>query len=223
MEVTFGAVLSVALGVALAVAMLVFKPVTTARELPKDPAPDTVYYLEGSHDSAKARQAMAKGKRFAQGGSVELNEDELNAVTALEVRPPQAAKPADKKPAGKKAGEDKADAPPAVPLMTPGVPNFRIRHGVLQVAVPLTFSLLGFEQHLIVQTRGTFVKDGDVFVFDPDETYLGSCPLHRIPPVRRWFLHRIWSTIHVPENLVASWDQLANVAIEGPDLRLTMP
>ena len=218
-EVCFGAVLSVVLGIALAVTILVLKPVTTARELPKEPMPDTVYYLEGSHNPAKARQVAAKTKLFLQGSSIALDENELNALAALKAKPvekPAAVAPVDK--------DKPSEEPPAsAPLMSPGELNFRIREGVAQVALPLTFNLLGLEQTVMVQARGTFVKDGDRFVFDPTEAYLGSCPLHRLPPVRAWFLRRIWTNMNLPEDLVASWDRLSEVTIDGSTLHLTMP
>ena len=76
-EVFFGAALSVLLGVVLAAVFLVSKPVTTVKELPKEPVPKMVYYIEGSRESSKIRGVDAKRKLLAQGGSVVLSEDEL--------------------------------------------------------------------------------------------------------------------------------------------------
>ena len=84
-EVFFGAALSLLLGVVFAVAFLVFKPVTTVKELPKEPEKNTVYFLEGSRETSKTRQVTAKRTQMAQGQSVVLNHDELNTL----VMPPK--------------------------------------------------------------------------------------------------------------------------------------
>src|SRR5687768_12387337 len=85
-EVFFGAVLSVLLGVVLGAVYLVFKPVTSVKEMPKEPIPGMVYYIEGSREGSKIREVSAKRKLMAQGSSVVLNHDELNTL----VKPPTA-------------------------------------------------------------------------------------------------------------------------------------
>ena len=204
-EVIFSAVLSLLLGVVLAAVCLVFKPVVVAKELPKDRAPDTVYYVAGSHDSSKARQASAKEKAFLQGGSVVVNEDELNTILA----------PA--------APGGKAAAPAPTGVLTPGALNARIRDNVLQLAVPLHVSVAGFDQDLIAQARGGFEKNGDMFVFAPSEVYVGSCPVQRIPGLSAMLLKRVYAATPVPPEVVAAWQKLADVAVEGTTLRLSMP
>src|SRR5436190_13777499 len=81
-EVILGAVLSLVLGVALGLVLLVLRPTKTVRELPKEADRDAnlVYYVEGSKDTTKARQALAKRKAFAAGQSVSVIEDEINSL-----------------------------------------------------------------------------------------------------------------------------------------------
>src|SRR5687767_11071379 len=86
-EVIFGAALSVALGVVLAAAFFIFKPVTTVKELPKEPEAKMVYYIQGTRDSSKTREVGAKRRLLVEGQAVALNEDELNTL----VMPPTAA------------------------------------------------------------------------------------------------------------------------------------
>ena len=74
-EVILGALLSAVLGVVLAAGFFVFRPVTKVKELPKEPIPGTVYYIEGSRDYSNSRRLVAKQKFFLKGGSLVVNED----------------------------------------------------------------------------------------------------------------------------------------------------
>ena len=224
-EITLGAVLSVALGVVLGAVLLVLRPVTVVKELPKeaDRAPGIVYYPEGSRDSAKAKQAAAKRKLFAQGKTVTATEDEINSFIAP---PPVVAKP--KTPAPAKPGEKAAPAPaapaPSGEMLTAGSPNFRIRDDRMQLAVPVTISLFGvFEQQVTVLARGGFEKQGEVFTFTPETLYLGSCPMERLPFARGYVLKKFFSLVPVPEDIATAWPKLAAVSVEGNTLKLAMP
>jgi hypothetical protein len=216
-EVLLGAVLSLVLGVAIAAAFLVFNPVVTVKEMPKEPAKGVVYYIEGSRDGSKAKQAPAKQKTFVQGGSVTFNEDELNVIMG-------AAAPAAPAPApGKKAP---AAPEPAVAssgqTISAGSPNFKIKDSVLQIGVPLELSAFGFAKKVILQTRGGFAKNGDTVQFVPGELYLGSCPLQRLPGVQRILFQRVMAASKVPEELTAAWAKLASATVEGSNLQLSM-
>jgi hypothetical protein len=216
-EVLFGAVLSLILGVAIAAAFLVFTPVVQLKEMPKEPAKGVVYYIEGSRDSSKARQAATKQKTFLQGGSVAFNEDELNAIFGTAAPAAPAPAPGKKAPA--------APAPAAAPsgqAVTAGSPNFKIKDSVFQIGLPLELSAFGFAQKVILQTRGGFAKDGDTVRFMPGELYLGSCPLQRLPGVERLLFERALAASKVPEEMTAAWAKLANATVEGSNLQLSM-
>ncbi|MBS0632358.1 MAG: hypothetical protein JSS11_10615 [Verrucomicrobia bacterium] len=208
-EVILGAVLSVVLGVVLAAASLVLKPVVKAKELPKEPVAGTVYYLEGKTDSSLARQAVTKQNLFASGKSVAVTEEELNALVG---------------PAPAAPGKDPA-APAAAPsgALSYGTPNFRVRQGELQIAVPVRVAVVGLDANLIVQARGTFTRSGDVFVFSPNTVYVGSCPVDRLPVAEGYFMKKIMEAKALPEGAVAAWHQLSDVTVDGSTLRLTMP
>lgn len=205
-EVILGAVLSLLLGAALAAVYLVGQPVVTARERPKEAAPGAVYFLEGSRDSGKAREAKAKAQAFLQGSSVELNEDELNALFAPVAAPAAGAKGGPDAPGGKVAAS---------------APNFRVRDGVLQVALPLRVNVLGLDRAVIVQARGGFRKAGDGFVFAPDECYVGACPVQRLPLIEGVLMKRMLAATAVPEEMAAAWRALTDVAVQGSTLKLT--
>ena len=215
-EVILGAVLSLLLGAAIGMVLLVLRPVTTVTAMPKeaDRDPKAVYYVQGSRDPSKARQAHAKRQAFVSGQSVTVNEEELNALIAAMTSTPT----------GKAAETGKANEKSASEeTLATATPNVRIQDGTLQIGVPLTVNALGLNQKLIGQARGEFAKDGNVFVFEPSEFYLGSCPLQRVPFLASMVRNKLVATQAVPEDVKAAWLKLANVSIDGNALTLTMP
>ena len=214
LEVSLGALLSVVLGVVLAAAYFVFKPVTRVKELPKEPEAGMVYYIEGSRDYSNARRLTAKQKFFVKGGSVVLNEDELNSA-ANPVAAPAGPAPAN------------APPPPATPavLLSPGPPNFRIQAGILQITVPvrLKVDLAFLDQTVLIQMKGVFARRGDTFVYVPKSMYVGSCPVERLPMAMDFVVRKFLYSQPVPEDIAKAWSKLAEVTIEASTLRLTMP
>jgi hypothetical protein len=226
-EVILGAVLSLLLGAVLGAALLVLKPIKQVRELPKEADRDAsvVYYVEGSKDTTKARQALAKRKAFVEGQSVSVTEDEINSLVTVKEPPPAAPDPkADKKAKSTdKAGKavDKAAAA-ASDMLATGAPNVRIRENVMQIGVPVTVGAMGVDAKVIVFGRGTFAKEGDVFVYQPAELYLGSCPVQRLPFISSYVRNKFLSSALVPEDIATAWKKLANVTVEGNALKLAM-
>lgn len=204
-EVILGAVLSVLLGLVLAVCHLVLKPVATVRELPKELVAGQIYYIEGSRDATKGRGWLAKRQAFCSGQSVELSEEELNTAVVS---------PTEKPPAEAAAASQEA-------MLSPGLLNFRIADGKLHFGVPLKTFLL--DRPVILQARGSFVLSGEQFRFEPELFYLGSCPLHKIPLLRSALLKRVPGAQSIPEDLRSAWSKLSAVSIEGRVLKLSMP
>ncbi|MEO6875535.1 MAG: hypothetical protein ABI222_12020, partial [Opitutaceae bacterium] len=172
--------------------------------------PGMVYHIDGSRDYANARRLTAKQRFFVKGGSVVVNEDELNAAAnpiAAPV-PPGSAPP-----------------PPPTTVITPGAPNFRIHDGALQLSVPvrLRWELASLDTIVLVQATGGFAKVGDTFVFVPKTVYIGSCPVERIPHATDWVMKKIYEAQTIPPEIVAAWGKLADVTVEGSTLHLTMP
>jgi hypothetical protein len=214
-EVILGAVLSLILGVAVGAVLMVLQPVISVKEPPKEPIAGAVYYIQGlPGDANKARVAMGKRKAFVEGQSVKVTEDEINALASAAAAPSApAAKPGEKAaPAAAKTNE----------TLSTGVPNFRVRDGRMQIAVPVTVNVMGFEQKLVAQARGGFEKSGDVFAFEPNEMYLGSCPIQRLPFLAGYVKAKIATSQKVPDDIAAAWAKLANVSIEGNTLNLAV-
>lgn len=236
-EVTIGALLSVIIGAVLGVVFLVFKPVITVKEVPKEEELDrsSVYFIEGARDTAKAKLATAKRKTFAGGGSVVVDENELNSFGPAPGAPIKPVVPA---PGAKAAPAAKTPPPAATPAATPGAPaaaptglfgyapgapNFRINDSALQLGVPVKVNLYGLELTVVVQGRGTFVKTGETFVYEPTTLLVGSCPVDRLPMARAWVMKKVFETQPVPEDIAKVWGNLSEVAVVGTALKLTMP
>lgn len=217
-EIVLGVVLSVLLGVVIAAALLILRPVVTAKETPKEPARGAVYYIEGSKDATKGRTGLAKRKSFAEGQSVTLSEDEINTILGAK---PEAAAPG----APAKGADKGKEAPPPASddTLALGTPNVRIKDGDLQFGVPVTINALGLGQKVIVQAHGGFVKTDNGFVYEPTSIYFGSCPVHRLPFLAGYVRSKALGRQQIPEDIKASWAKLSNVALEGSTLKLTMP
>ncbi len=218
-EVIFGAALSVVLGAALGALGLVFKPTVTVKELPKEPVAGVIYFIEGSRDANKGKQAAAKRKAFAQGatGVFSITEDDLNTLVGP-------AKPAAAPTAAPKPGEKPAPAVAAPEeFLTAGTPNFRIRAGVVQIGFPVTISALGVQVSVVVQAQGAFAKKGDTFVFEPETLLVGSCPVQRLPYASTYVTKKFLASQTVAEDIAAAWPKVASIAVDGSALKLTMP
>lgn len=220
LEVGLGAVLGLLLGVVVACVFLVLKPVKTVKEPAKEPVAGTIYYLPGSENSAKSRGWQQKQQSLVANGTVELNEEELNAWAAA--MRPAAAKPATPAKPGAKAGaKPEPAAPPATAgLLTTSAPNFRIKDGLMQIGVKCTVSVAGISQEVLLVATGSFRKGSESIVFVPASFYVGSCPLHKIPGVTGPLLRKIAALQPLSAELRAAWDRLTAVELEGSTLRL---
>jgi hypothetical protein len=214
-EVILGAILGFLVGIVAACVFLTFKPVKSVMEIPKEPERDVVYYIPGTESSQKSRTWQTKRKEFLAGTTVRLVEDELNAWagTLAEAAPP-AAKPA-KDGAAK---PDQAAAPSGI--FIPGKPNFRIREGRLQIALPCTLNWFGVTKDVTIVATGAFRRSGDEFIFDPESVYLGSCPLHLLPNLAGMLVSHLTSKERIPDEIRTAWVKLTDVGIENGALKL---
>lgn len=202
-EVIIGAFLSIGIGATLAFAWLVMKPVEKVREIPEEPVPGMVYFIEGSRNGSIGAAWERKTQLFVSGRSVALSEQELNE-------------------AARKLGADakKKDDADKDAIVTPGTLNFRISDGELQIALPLDLNVYGFKAKVQVVSRGGFERSGDHFVYAPSSIYVGSCPIERIPQIGGILLGKIWEAMSQQEEVRTAWNSLANVTVEGRTLNL---
>jgi hypothetical protein len=220
-EVALGAILGLIAGLLCACVYLVFKPVQSVKELPKEPVRGTVYYIPGSDNTAKAKALTAKQKTFIAGGSVELNEDELNAWSAATF----GANPVPAKPGAKPAGpaqKGDAAAPAFDGIFNPDRPNFKIKDGTLQIGFKCILNWYGLTHEVIVLTTGTIQPSGDDFVYVPTTLYLGSCPVHLIPGAPKPLLEHLLAKKKAPDEIKSAWAKATDVTLDGSTLKVTM-
>jgi hypothetical protein len=183
--------------------------------------------MEGSKDATKGKPWAAKRKQLVAGTSVTLTDDELNAVFAPAPEPAKPAPPpaAKGKPAAP-AAPAAPSAPPPLPAnagpIVPGTPNFRLSDGKLQIALPCTLNVLGFNQQVVVLATGTFAKAANGFVFAADDFYVGSLRVSRLPMIEGLVTKKILEAQPPPDDLVTAWQKLSDVSIDGKTLKLTM-
>ncbi len=206
-EVTIGALLSVGIGAVLAGTWLMLKPVEKVRSLPDEPKEGVVYFVEGARNGSIGRSWERKSQLFVSGGAIDLNEQELNEAARKLTSDAQRAQDKD---------EEEG-------LITPGQLNFRIDDGELQVALPLALNVYGMKADVHMVARGSFVKKGERFVYDPSTIYIGSCRIDRLPQIGGVLLGKIWEAMSQQEEIKAAWDALGNVTVEGRRLRLMTP
>ncbi|MBT5903527.1 MAG: hypothetical protein HOH58_15610 [Opitutaceae bacterium] len=201
-EVTFGALLSIALGGILATGYLIAQPVESVRALPREPDPDKVYYVKGSARSSLGGQWLRKKQLLTEEGSIqlELNEDELNTWHS-----------------SSKAKSDSEETPGIISAQEI---NFRISDDALQVGVPCDFSVPGFAKSFVVQARGEFLSDGDRFNFEPKEVMIGQLAAHKLPLVGTFIMNRIFSAQEIPHDMEDAWDSLDEVKVQGDKILL---
>ncbi len=221
-EVALGAVLGLVAGVVCACVYLVFKPVMLVKEMPKEVTRGIVYYVPGA-ESSKGKTFTAKQKQFVAGTSITLIEEELNAwaATAFTAAP---AKPA----AAPKAAKPDAAAKPeeAKPnlngIFNPGVPNFKIANGKLQIGTKCILNWYGLTKEVFVVTTGELVKSGDKFLYTAQTLYLGSCPVHLLPAAAGPLMSTLIDKRKAPDAINSAWAKLSEVTIEGNTLKLTV-
>jgi hypothetical protein len=211
-EVALGAILGLAAGVLAACVYLVFKPVLTVKEMPKEPVRGATYYIPGSDSGAKGRTWSAKQKQFLAGTSVSLIEEELNAWVVSALAAPAA-----------KAGAKPEDGKPALNgIFNPGTPNFKIVDGKLHIGFKCVLNWYGLTKEVQVMSSGEMVKSGDKFVYAPETLHLGSCPVHLLPAVAGPLASNLMGKKKVPEAIAAAWAKVSDATLEGNTLKLTV-
>jgi hypothetical protein len=217
-EVFFGAVLGLFAGVLVACIYLVFKPVPTLRELPKERPRGMVYYLPGSDSKAKGAAWQTKQKQFLSGKSIQVIEDELNAWVSSSFK--MEAPPAPQKNKPNASTPPPAGGPAPDGIFIPSKPNFKIVNDKLQIGLNCTLNWYGVMTDVTLQSTGTFTRDGAHFVYTPETLYLGSCPLHMLPSVSGLLMAHLTSKGKVPDEFRDAWFKLNDVVVLGGALKL---
>jgi hypothetical protein len=106
-------------------------------------------------------------------------------------------------------------------MLPAGAPNFRLREGVLQVAMPVTLNTFDLGYSALQQAQCTSEKSGDRHVFVPDTLLVGSCRAEKLPFVAGFVLGKIHKALNVVEELAVASGTLSEVKIDGAQLQLS--
>lgn len=210
-EILLGSILSVALGVVLAAAILILKPVEVVKEPPKEPVAGKMYYIEGRKDWNAGRRWMFKRDALIQGHSVSVTEDELNAWVDNIYPAPTSA------PSSKDEGPK--------PLISTGTPNLRLMGETLKLCVVYDVNLLGYAFQVVAQAEGSFLKPKgkDLIEFHPEVFYIGNLPAHKLFVLKTLMFGQVVNCFELPDDLVQVWAKLGEAKIENRQLVLTLP
>lgn len=248
LEVTFGLILSIILGVLLAAVFLVFKPVQIVKELPQleERVVGAVYFVEGTHDATRAKAWRNKRQQLLEGlpGTITLTEDEINAWLAADLGGSTASAAETKDAKGKSTPAKSAKAPEKTPdpaqkdgaaapaadgflglSFVPAAPQVRIADS-FQVGAHGTLHYAGSQFPLVVQAQGHFRKQGELFVYQPDKLFIGSLPIHCIPGALNWGVDKLVGAAanseSLPENAKTVWKKVSDVAVEGRQVKVVI-
>lgn len=232
LEVALGAVLGLLVGVATACLYLTFKPVKTVKEPVKDDdrVAGMVYYQPGRTDGP-SQAWQTKQKRFLAGGSIDLNEAELNAWAAVELKgtapkKAPAGAPAQPPAAPAKAPADAAKAAEPAPgsqFLSGGQVNFRLVGDRLQFGYTCHLDYFGLGTDVLVHAVGRLKSTSDGVEFDADEFYIGSCPLTKLAGAGLPIMGRLLSLHPVSAEMKEAWRRVTEARIEGGVLKLSVP
>jgi hypothetical protein len=206
--ILFGAALSIAFGGLLAIVHLAAQPVEVATSVPKEPAEDVRYFIQGAPGGGAGKSWESKQDQIQSGtGEVGLTEAELNAWAGATFKPVEVDK------------EEKAGSF----MIIAGVPNFRVVGKELQVGTVNTVNFFGSEGPLVLQARGGFVRAGGGWTFKPSEAYLGGLPLHRIPALLPVVAERLGVGKTPPAAVDTILKRATDISVQGDELVVRMP
>jgi len=199
---------SVAASATLGIILLSANSVDEVREMPNDEEvkKHTVYFVAGK-DRGGSYRAREQAFLAGQSGMIRLEEEDLNGWAGNTFK---FGKP--------KPGEEPTGG--VIHLM-PASPNFRIRDGEFQIGLPVEVETPFVDRKMRFFARGSFVRRGDAFAFQPEIAYLGSAQLP--PGVAELVINSLMSPFRSTEAfppLKESWDGLSDVRVEGDELIL---
>lgn len=207
--VIIGALLSISVGILLAVVNQASIPVSEVREMPDEDEinPALVYYVKG--DESDGTRWEPKRDRLANGtsGEYRFNTGELNRWARSQLKPPTSE-----------------DLDSFVTII-PSPPNFLIAGESIQVSTYLEFPQV-LQRRVVVQSEGSFTNTADGPRYQSDRMFIGSCPIPSIGPIHRALLTFFGGYYLESEEyteMVGPWAQVSNVAIENGQLVLNVP
>ncbi len=198
------------LGAWFAAACLVFTPVEIVPAPPANPGRGAgrVHYVTGSRDREKGVRWMLKRQQLFESAAREVvfNEDELNLWFAWE--------PVGRPLPGGSARREWVEIQ--------GV-DFRIADGALCIGLPSKIAIGPKRVPVLIQAKGGFSsRDAGLVMYAPDEVWVGSFPVHRVPWATRWLMSRLPGRQSMPGAGLELWQRILRVTITGRELHVKM-
>ncbi|MEM9227255.1 MAG: hypothetical protein AAGA45_04750 [Verrucomicrobiota bacterium] len=201
----FMAVVWAAIGLSLGIGQLASITVNPGRTMPEaDKREDRkLYVVKGSERNVTFRNDL-EALLNDQPGVITVSVDQLNAWAKGQLKRTNV--------------NEEQDGVEIEPL----VPSFNIIDGKLTVFLQLKLAIQDRELKTSYYAEGTFSPSGDLIVFQPEATYLGSA---RLPPVfltplLNDKLLAVYKQIEKYEEVLQAWQRVKDVRIEGDTLRI---
>jgi hypothetical protein len=169
-SIVFGALLSMLLGAVLACFHLMATPVQVLAADPKEPEAGKVYFVRTAKGGDWERK-VAQLKNSNTGLVVRFSDAELSGWAGKLFE--QFMLERDKNPDGREARAKEAGS----------MASARIAGEQVQAGIVLHRRGALVAETFVLQARGGFSRGPFGWRFDPDEVYVGSLPLHKLPAV----------------------------------------
>jgi hypothetical protein len=208
-------VVGIVLGVLIAAAWLITKPVIEVEPGMPAAGPKAgaaadrhrVQFVHGRMAPVRNADWVAKEKAFAARtpGSMQLLEQEVNRWFA------QTCGDADRSVKWPSFGIE----------INPEVPTVRFDGSLTQIAMPVTLAVMGAQRKIVLQAWGQFVSRGGAQAFVPERLCVGSCPV----PADfggAWLYDRIARSLAVSDDVAKSWAAVGSIRVEDGRMRMTI-
>lgn len=205
-EILFGVVLSLVLGALLAGVFYISKPVEVVTVLPKEPKDGVRYFVEGAAGAGSTWERKAAMVE-AGGGEVSFTESELNAWSNASFETAKV--------------DEAAKAETAMLIM--GKPNFRIAGASLQVGLVNQLVFFGMEKKIVLQSKGSFTRKANGWVFAPEEIFLGGLPLHKMPALAEVLISRLTPASQIPVSVKKVLAEANAIVVTKDGVAVGMP
>ena len=198
LNLIFGALVGIVLGVGLGAVYLITHPVKVVTDVPEQFEPEMHYVLKGRTSGGDAWKYKATELQEGN-GEVTFLETELNRWAA----------------------SFKTDFPDEKPTLyiEPQRPVFRLEGDKLLVSAPAESGFGSWSRTITLSLEGDFVPDASTLSIEPEQLYLGSL---RLPgPAKDFVWKRISASYTLDEEFESLWSSVGTANIHESQLILT--
>lgn len=207
---TIEAIFGIGIGVGIAAAWLIVKPVNISDSRPSAQdlalaARHDVWYVPGQEIPVRVPQWTAKQRAFLDHtvSSLELTEQDLNrwmSVTYGET-------------------EIRQEWPMFDAEMRANLPLFRFDGSVVEAGWVLQLECGEWKRALVLQTRGAFENRGEHPAFVVESMRIGSCPIPS-QAFAQYLFDRVASAFVLPDDTRAAWATVEDIRVDESRMKL---